>query len=58
MNALITLWNVVSNLAATLTRTNEIMETFNQRAERSLGLDAKEDVLLLPAPSKKKGSKD
>lgn len=51
MNALIALWNVVSNLAATLTRTNEIMTAFNERAERSLGIN------ILPAP-KKKGGKE
>lgn len=57
MNALVTLWNVISNLAGTLTRTNEIFTEFNARAERSLGMDVKEEVLILPAP-KKKGGKE
>jgi hypothetical protein len=47
MNALVTLWNVISNLAGTLTRTNEIFTEFNARAERSLGMDKEETVLLI-----------
>lgn len=58
MNSLITLWNVISNLAGTLTRTNEIFTEFNARAERSLGMDVKEETInILPAP-KKKGGKE
>lgn len=56
MNALVNLFNVVANIVATLTRTNEIMTEFNARAERSLGMDMKEEVLILPAP--KKGKKE
>ena len=55
MNALISLWNVVANLAGTLARTNEIVTEFNARAERSLGMDVKEETInILPAPKKRK----
>ncbi len=47
MNSIVQLWNVLSNLAATLGRTNEIMTEFNARAERSLGMQQEEQVLQI-----------
>ena len=58
MNALVNLFNTLFTLAATLTRTNEIITEFNARAERSLGMQQEEVVLILPAPAKKKGGKE
>lgn len=58
MNSLINLWNVISSLATTLTRTNELVQTLNGRMERTLGLDQPEAQILAiesePTKSKKK----
>lgn len=38
MNSLIRLWNIISGIAESLTRTKELIDLGNARAEQSLGL--------------------
>lgn len=38
MNSLIALWQIVTGLAQSLSRTKELIDTANERMERSLGL--------------------
>ena len=47
MNSIVTLFNTLFTLAATLGRTNEIVAEFNARAERSLGMQQEEVVLQI-----------
>lgn len=56
MNSLIRLWNAIANLAASLERTVEIVNAGNERAERSLGIDAPA-VKMIDAPEDKSARK-
>lgn len=58
MNALISLWSIISTLTASLTRTNELVQTMNSRMERSLGMHEPEgDTLAIESEPVKKGKK-
>lgn len=50
MNSLIRLWNVLSGLVESLTKTKELIDAANTRMEQSLGLDA--PTLKLEGPEK------
>lgn len=57
MNAFISLWNIISSLTATLTRTNELVQTLNGRMERTLGLDQPEAQIIAIESEPTKGKK-
>jgi len=57
MNALLNLWGIIATLTASLTRTNELVQTMNGRMERSLGMNEPEDMLAIESEPVKKGKK-
>ena len=57
MNALLNLWSIIATLTASLTRTNELVQTMNGRMERSLGMTEPEDMLAIESEPVKMGMK-
>lgn len=57
MNALLKLWAAITGLADSLTRTRELVDLANARAEQSLGLDTP-PLKMIDAPEPKRKGKD
>ena len=60
MNSLIQLWNAITGLTASLTRTKELVDAANARMEQSLGLDHPTLSItgVETSPKRVKGSKE
>lgn len=54
MNSLIALWQIVTGLAQSLARTKELIDTANERMERSLGLSEPETKQIEDAKTTRK----
>ncbi len=56
MNTLVSLWNVITRLTQSLSRTVELIDTINAKVEKSIGMEQPEVELLAltSEPTKRK----